>query len=76
MPHLRLRKLRLAKNLSQAQMADKLFKSQSAYCRLENGQTTLPAGLIPVICEILSVSPVDFWDDEINSPGNQPDSPT
>ncbi len=75
MPHLRLRKLRLAKNLSQAQMADKLFKSQSAYCRLENGQTTLPAELIPVICEILSVSPVEFWNNEINSPRNKSDPP-
>ena len=40
MPHSKLKQFREQKRMSQTEMANSLFMSQSAYCKLENGETS------------------------------------
>lgn len=51
MPSKKLKELRDKKNLSQLEMADKLFMSQSAYSKLENGQTSLKIDILIKLLE-------------------------
>lgn len=40
MPHSKLKQFREQKRMNQTEMANSLFMSQSAYCKLENGETS------------------------------------
>jgi transcriptional regulator with XRE-family HTH domain len=52
--------LRRAKNLSQEQVADFLHISQSAYARMERGESTSWANHFNRICEVFEVNPEDL----------------
>jgi len=53
MIHLRIKQLRMEKGLSQNEMAERLNKSQSAYNRLEHGETKIAIEELPKIAEAL-----------------------
>lgn len=63
----KIRKLRKAKGFSQEDMADRLHISQSAYARIENGESHSWAAHIERLSEILEVKPENFLTDETNS---------
>ncbi|MCC9072814.1 helix-turn-helix domain-containing protein [Flavobacterium sp. F-65] len=61
----KLKELRKSKNISQEEAADYLHLSQSAYARIESGQSNSWASHINKICEIFKISPEDLVKDEI-----------
>ncbi|MDQ1098387.1 MULTISPECIES: helix-turn-helix domain-containing protein [Chryseobacterium] len=63
----KIRKLRKAKGFSQEDMADRLHISQSAYARIENGESHSWAAHIERLSEILEVKPESFLTDETNN---------
>ncbi|WP_100076293.1 helix-turn-helix domain-containing protein [Chryseobacterium camelliae] len=63
----KIRKLRKAKGFSQEDMADRLHISQSAYARIENGESYSWAAHIERLSEILEVKPESFLTDETNN---------
>ena len=56
----RIKSLRLIKGYSQDYVADKLCITQSAYARLENGDTYSWATYLEKLCEIFEVKPEDI----------------
>lgn len=52
----KLKKLRKSKGLSQEQVADALCISQSAYSRIEKGETNSWAHLIDPICNLYDIT--------------------
>ena len=56
----KLKQLRKSKNLSQEQVADYLCISQSAYARMERGESTSWAGHFNRICEVFEISPEEL----------------
>jgi transcriptional regulator with XRE-family HTH domain len=52
--------LRDQKGFSQEQLADKLHISQSAYSRMENGETNSWVDNLKKICQVLDVKPEDL----------------
>lgn len=60
--HNKLRELRKQKGLTQEDMANALHKNQNAYSLLEQGKSKLDADLIPDICNILNITPIDLFD--------------
>ncbi|MEN2402397.1 helix-turn-helix transcriptional regulator [Flavobacterium sp. MC2016-06] len=56
----KLKKLRKSKNLSQEEMADFLHISQSAYARMENGESHSWANHILNICQIFAITPEEL----------------
>ncbi|MDC0176588.1 helix-turn-helix domain-containing protein [Polaribacter sp.] len=56
----KLKILRKEKNLSQEEVAHRLHISQSAYCRIENGESTSWAAHIDAICDLYSISPEEL----------------
>ncbi|MEZ0184127.1 helix-turn-helix transcriptional regulator [Flavobacterium oncorhynchi] len=56
----RLKKLRYSKSLSQEQVADYLNISQSAYARMERGESTSWAIHFNKICEIFEITPEEL----------------
>lgn len=49
-----LKKLRIAKGLTQAEMAKRLgYKGKSGYCMLENGQVRMTLAMAQKIAEVL-----------------------
>ena len=55
----KLRNLREDHDLSQRQIAERLFISQSLYARYEQGKTALPSDDLKKLCELYDVS-ADF----------------
>ena len=53
----RLKEFRLKKGFTQEVMADLLCLSQSAYARMESGQTNSWTNHLPKICEVLEIDP-------------------
>lgn len=59
--HLIIKKLRVNKNFTQAFMAKKLgFKSTSAYCKIESGETDITLKKLKAIAFLLRVSVSDL----------------
>lgn len=56
----KLKRLRKQRGLTQVQMADLLAISQSAYARIENGESQSWAGYIKKICEIFEILPEEL----------------
>ncbi|MFH6934491.1 helix-turn-helix domain-containing protein [Flavobacterium sp. FlaQc-30] len=56
----KLKNLRKAKNMSQEQVADFLNISQSAYARMERGESTSWAIHFKKICEIFEITPEEL----------------
>lgn len=64
--HEKLRKLRLNKNLSQANIAFMLNISQNAYSLIESGKTKIDEQRIIQLAKILGVHPYELLTDEIS----------
>ena len=62
----RIKKERLRAGLTQKDMADHLNLSQSAYAKIETGQTRIDIERLFEICRIISLRPMDLIDDELN----------
>lgn len=56
----RIKKIRIAKSISQLEMAELLNISQSAYAKIERGRTRLDVERLIEICHILSVEPSEM----------------
>jgi len=56
----KIRNLRTQKFLSQEQLADELHMSQSAYARMESGQSNSWANYIEPICIIFEIQPYEL----------------
>jgi len=63
----KIKRLRKSKGFSQDDMAEKMHISQSAYARIETGESHSWAAHIEKLSEILEVKPEDFLTDETNS---------
>lgn len=63
----KIKRLRKSKGLSQDDMAEKLHISQSAYARIETGESHSWAAHIEKLSEILEIKPEDFLTDETNN---------
>jgi len=61
MIHEKLRELRKSRGISQEEMAAGLHKSQNAYSLIELGKSKLDAELVPEVCRILNVTPIDLF---------------
>lgn len=57
----KLKQLRKQKGFSQEQVADYLYISQSAYARMENGESHSWANHIEKICEIYEITPEELF---------------
>ncbi|OXA80301.1 Helix-turn-helix domain-containing protein [Flavobacterium aquidurense] len=53
----KLKKLRKSKNMTQEEVADFLHLSQSAYARMESGETHSWANHISQICQLFEINP-------------------
>ena len=58
----RLKEARKAKNLTQAQIAKKLFMTQQQYSRFENGIFELNYSQIVTLCKLLEITPNELFD--------------
>ncbi|KMQ65968.1 hypothetical protein ACM39_16250 [Chryseobacterium sp. FH2] len=63
----KIKRLRKSKGYSQEDMAEKLHISQSAYARIENGESHSWATHIEKISEIFEMKPENFLTDETNN---------
>lgn len=61
----KLKNLRKDKNMSQEQVADFLNISQSAYARMERGESTSWASHFTKICELFEIAPEELVKKEI-----------
>jgi len=61
---MRIRTLRTSKGISQEAIADMLHISQSAYSRIENGESNNWVNLIEKICNVLNVTPEELFTSE------------
>jgi transcriptional regulator with XRE-family HTH domain len=63
----KIKRLRKSKGFSQDDMAERMHISQSAYARIENGESHSWAAHIEKLSEILEIKPEDFLTDETNN---------
>lgn len=63
----KIKRLRKSKGFSQDDMAERMHISQSAYARIESGESHSWAAHIEKLSEILEVKPEDFLTDETNN---------
>lgn len=63
----KIKRLRKSKGFSQEDMADRLSISQSAYARIESGESNSWANHIQKLSEIFEMKPENFLTDETNS---------
>lgn len=66
----KIKKLRNSKGFSQEEMAEKMHNSQSAYARLQSGESHSWAAHIEKIGEIFEITPESFLTDEANNINN------
>lgn len=59
----KLKKLRKQRKLTQQKMADLLAISQSAYARIENGESHSWASYIKKICNIFEIFPEELFNE-------------
>jgi transcriptional regulator with XRE-family HTH domain len=62
----KLKKLRQTKNMSQEQIAEFLNISQSAYARIEQGESNSWAIHLNKICRVFEIEPVELFKSEVN----------
>jgi len=67
----KLKKIRQSKNISQEQAADFLHISQSAYARIERGESNSWAIHLNKICNIFEIDPIVLFENEIDLKGHQ-----
>ena len=60
----KLRDIRKQKGWSQEQVADSLYLSQSAYARIESGESCSWANNIEQICKVFEITPEELIKDE------------
>ena len=65
----KLKILRKNKNMSQEEVADCLHISQSAYARMESGESHSWANHILTICKIYGITPEDLLKVDLSSKG-------
>ena len=63
----KIRNLRKAKGYSQEEVAERLSISQSAYARIERGESHSWAAHLEKLSEIFEVKPEDLLSDDINN---------
>ena len=63
----KIKRFRKAKGFSQEDMADKLSISQSAYARIESGESNSWANHLQKLSEIFEMKPENFFSDEVNN---------
>ena len=63
----KIKRFRKAKGLSQEEVAEKLHISQSAYARIETGESQSWATHLVKLSEIFEVKPENFLTDEANN---------
>ncbi|HCR75727.1 MAG: helix-turn-helix transcriptional regulator [Chlorobi bacterium] len=63
----KIKRLRKSKGFSQDDMADKLHISQSAYARIESGESNSWVHHIEKLSEIFEIKPENFLTDEANN---------
>ncbi|SMC33589.1 helix-turn-helix domain-containing protein [Chryseobacterium sp. YR221] len=63
----KIKRLRKSKGFSQEEMAEKLHISQSAYARIETGESHSWAAHIEKLSEIFEIKPENFLSDETNN---------
>ena len=63
----KIKRLRKSKGLSQGAVAEKLHISQSAYARIENGESNSWANHLEKLGEIFEVKPENFLKDDLNN---------
>jgi transcriptional regulator with XRE-family HTH domain len=56
----KIKQLRKSKSMTQEQVADYLHLSQSAYARMENGESHSWASHIDKICEVFGITPEEL----------------
>ena len=61
----KLKKLRKSKDMSQEQVADYLHLSQSAYSRMERGESSSRASDTNIICELFKITPEELVTNDI-----------
>lgn len=66
----KIKRLRKSKGFSQDDMADKLHISQSAYARIESGESNSWVHHIEKLSEIFEIKPENFFSDEANNFSN------
>lgn len=66
----RIRNLRISKNLSVTELANKSFISQSYLSDIETGRTAPSLDKLNIICESLEVSLSEFFGDTSELPAN------
>jgi len=67
----RIREIRKNKGMSQEELADLLNISQSAYQRIENGDTNSWATHLEKLSEVLEIKPEDLFSEENNNFNNK-----
>lgn len=67
----KIKRLRKSKGFSQEDMAEKLHISQSAYARIENGESNSWSIYLEKLSEIFEVKPENFVSDDSNNFNNQ-----
>src|SRR5690606_7788443 len=60
----KLRDMRKQKGWSQEQVADSLYLSQSAYARIENGESCSLANNLDQICKVFEITPEELVKNE------------
>jgi transcriptional regulator with XRE-family HTH domain len=60
----KLKQLRINAGLSQTQVADRIYLSQSAYQRIESGKTTSFTNHLDDICQLYGIPKKSFFEDE------------
>lgn len=66
----KIKRLRKSKGFSQDDMAEKLHISQSAYARIENGESSSWIHHLEKLSEIFDMKPENFLSDETNNFSN------
>ncbi|TXT34717.1 MAG: DNA-binding helix-turn-helix protein [Chitinophagaceae bacterium] len=67
MIHEKLKELRKSRGITQEEMAAALHKSQNAYSIIELGKSKLDAELVPDVCKILNITPLDLFSNNSSS---------
>jgi len=63
-----IKDLRIAKGLTQAEMAEKLgYSSKSGYCQLENGTVKMTIEKALLIAKALNVDPSIFFEEKLHA---------
>lgn len=65
MVHKNLKKIRVAKGVTQSHLANKLNVSAMTYSRMENGESKIDVERLVILSKVLSVEVEVFFDEEL-----------